>query len=337
MNNIYKKSPFAHTISNSILFYRSINERFKSKSDRFSDKYYTSEYSKKIKSEKMVVMMVDGRHPHGGLTDRLRGCLSVFQLCKELNIPFHINFDYPFNLSQYLLPNRYDWSIFKESINYHNVYSKPIIVDCLDAIGESIFDRHILKKSIANKDGIQFHVYTNAHFGEHLFARSFHELFKPSPLLHEAIDINKHLIGKKYESATFRFQQLLGDFKEGDPSIYKVLANPEREKLIRKCKDKLYWYLDSIPDENKLLVTSDSITFLNEVARNDRIYIIPGNIAHMNYSTDNDKVFLKSFIDLFMLMEAEKIALFQTDDMYNSGFPRFAGLLGNKPSKHYKF
>ena len=54
----------------------------------------------------------------------------------------------------------------------------------------------------------------------------------------------------------------------------------------------------------KILVTSDSITFLKTIRKQKNyVSIIPGKVVHMNYTSEAEyKVYMESFIDLLMLL-----------------------------------
>ncbi len=70
------------------------------------------------KGKKIVVLMVRNETTFsGGLSDRLRGIISVYQECKQLGLVFKIHFETP-NLIDYLEPNDYDWYIKPEDICY---------------------------------------------------------------------------------------------------------------------------------------------------------------------------------------------------------------------------
>ena len=56
-------------------------------------------------NNKTAIVMFDGKMAAGGLCDRLRGVISVYQTCKEKNISFKLNFVHPFNLQEFLVPN----------------------------------------------------------------------------------------------------------------------------------------------------------------------------------------------------------------------------------------
>lgn len=281
--------------------------------------------------------MVDGRCLHGGLTDRIRGCLTTFTLSEATNQPFFLNWVYPFDIQRYLMPNEVDWVINPSDIVYAPEISTVSLVYVVGFIGENRIDKWLIRKAIKT-NSCQKHIYSNANFGKSDYSRSFKKLFKPAPRLSEAIDACKASMGgQRYVSFTFRFQELLGDFKELDSC--KTLDNNEAKQLMDKCRLELKRKMTAVPSEYRILVTSDSVRFLTYVKNiDDRIYIVPGSVMHFNIKEDGGSdPYLKSFVDFYMLMDAEIIYLMKTGEMYNSGFPRFAAQIGNKPFKLHKF
>ena len=58
--------------------------------------------------------------------------------------------------------------------------------------------------------------------------------------------------------------------------------------------------------------------------------MIPGPVGHFDHS-GGDEMVKKTFLDFFLISNAEKIYLVRIDKIYNSGFARHAALLGDKP------
>lgn len=285
-------------------------------------------------NRKKAIMMIDGRVLHGGLADRIRGCLGVYALCKQHGIPFFINWVFPFDLTLFLVPNSRDWRIDPREIRYETPASLLFSAFTVGLpFGESGMDRRFILKNLLHTRHSQYHIYSNAILSRSQWPDLYHELFKPSRMLQEAIDENQTRIGAPYVSFTLRFQQLLGDFKEGN---YRILEDEERQRLIDRCLEELRTLIDRIPASRRILVTSDSITFLDRAREIPRVYVIPGAVAHMNYQEESH-TFLKSFVDFYLIMGAEKVHLLLTGEMYNSGFPRFAAEIGGKPYVVHRF
>lgn len=131
-------------------------------------------------------------------------------------------------------------------------------------------------------------------------------------------------------SITYRFQQLLGDFKEGN---YEVLPVSKRDEIIERCLGFIKKIRQKHQDVDKILITSDSQTFLQRAKeKNEYVYTIPGNVYHIDYTNNKENfAYMKSFVDLFMLSEAKMVYNYVTGKMYPSGFPSIAAKIGNKP------
>ena len=155
------------------------------------------------------------------------------------------------------------------------------------------------------------------------------ELFKMTPFLETHINQVRKNFKEPYESVTLRFQQLLGDFEEGD---YETLSKEAKEVLIQTCIEKIdELYHTGYFSTPKVLITSDSQTFLERVRALSYVYTIPGKLEHMDFTqNDNLEVNVKPFIDLILLSEAQRLTLLKVGKMYKSGFPAFAAELGGK-------
>lgn len=85
-----------------------------------------------------------------------------------------------------------------------------------------------------------------------------------------------------------------------------------------------------------LLVTADSVTFLKRAVQLEGVHIIPGTLTHIdgnkNQAIKNPfEVYLKSFVDFYMLIGAQKIYRIGTPQMYPSKFPAYAAKVNGIP------
>ena len=289
----------------------------------------TQEGMKKKVKEKTVILMVRNETTFsGGLSDRFRGIVSVYQECKRQGLDFKIFFETP-KLIDYIEPNEYDWHINEEDICYDTkrVYPCTILTYCsLKSKSEPKVQRSVLRWFL-KKDYEQIHVYTNMRSGDNEYGKLFHELFKPSKELQSLIDKHIDALGgeKQYNAMVFRFRQLLGDFKEGGI----IMPEDERDKYV-DCCIRLIEQEHAKDTERKLLVTSDSITFLNRASVLPYVYVIPGKVVHIGFTYDAEKeTYMKSFVDYFVLSHAKKITLVRDNIMYHSGFALRAAMLHN--------
>ena len=288
--------------------------------------FYT-DAAAKIGVGRELVFMADGRMRHGGLSDRLCGIVSTYNYAKQNNLKFRIYFVRPYRLQDILLPATSDWTIDEKELSYNVEEAIPIYIShqlkYKDV--EKYFHNKLLKHH-----GQQIHLYTNArYFKEGDFAGLFAELFKPAPMLQAMIDENMNRIPKGYVSLTFRFQQLLGDFKEdGFPTLE---TEEKKEQLMEKCL-KCVEYVKKKTDRS-VLITSDSKTFLARAEAKENVYTIPGTIRHMEYTQGKADIAvdMKSYVDFYMLANADTIYLCNIRPLYHSGFPKTASRVYNKP------
>lgn len=298
------------------------------------EKYYLPTHPKRGVRETTVVVCADGHYVHGGLADRLRGMATLYGYCKRHGLRFRIFHTSPFPLQDYLLPNRYDWRIDEEEMSYHPDEAVPVIMN--GALHYHRRHRLYLSHALRQHAGKQLHIYTHAFFHDGEYQENFNALFRPAPLLAQAVEQFCSSLGQPYVGVTFRFQQLLGDFEEGD---YPVLPEAEQETLILRCLQRMeQLHTDQFP-QSLFVVTSDSATFLRRAeASAPWVRIIPGRVVHMDYTPDAAyEVYLKSFTDLFVLSRAQQVFLLCTGQMYRSGFAQRAALQTGIPYQRIDF
>lgn len=276
--------------------------------------------------------VLDGNCIHGGMCDRFKSIISLYAFCKANNLPFRIKYSSPFQLEKILVPAEYDWGV--KAGEYTD---NPLFVKILFMRKEPQG-----KRLMRLKTRRQVHLYSNRNWLEHInnryntdfkWGELYKELFKPSPVLQTRIDEMKKNIDGEYIAAVFRFQNLLGDFLEYE--LTSLPSEAEKTQLIQTCLRGLKDVMSSYPDV-KFLVTSDSLKFLNEAVKLDRVYIIPGELKHMDQSraTNSEEDLdphLKAFTDFYMIGGAKKIYRIGTPQMYPSEFPMYAAKVNDVP------
>ena len=310
MENIFKelKKVIVHLIKERILLFT----------------YYDVSLKRKT-SKQLLVSIFDDRRNSFGLTDRFKGIVSLYAYSKIKNIDYRCYFTYPFELSKFLVPNKYNWSLKDNELSTNLVGVKVLILH-----GEKG------KRLISLRSEKQVHAYINRDYipllnklcgTNFLWGDLFNELFRPSPELEDCINYSLDKTGKDYIGCVFRFQSLLGDFKEYN---FAILNKNENQKLINKCIDALLKLQKELI--KPILVTSDSTTFLSEISSIEGIVTIPGKVVHLDCTdTESDDVYMKSFVDFIMLSKAEKIYSIGTDQMYPTEFPLYAAKINNIP------
>lgn len=293
-------------------------------------KYYSDDAPRATNTSRQIIFMSDGRRCHGGLADRLRCIATVYKYCQNHGVDFRINFTSPFMLDEYLEPNEYDWRINPSDISYNKADSHPVYMYTSGDKGEREmrFQRRVAEK-LLRQPYRQLHVYSTFYYEDAHFADIFHHLFRPVPKVAQAVDEQLRQLGGdgKYVSISARFMELLGDFRE--PGKAKILSPDEQQALLDRCVAQVAEIRKREPSVERILVTSDSMRFLDACRRFDYVYVIPGEILHVDIH-DNSKHdhHLKTFVDFFAIAHARKSYLLLTGDMYRSSFSMRASQIG---------
>lgn len=295
-------------------------------------KYYKAEGSA-FDALPACVAMFDGRVNQGGLCDRLWGAVSAYLYCKDNDIPFKLHFVSPFQLTDYLLPASIDWIIDNSDLCYDGGAAKPLVIKCL---GFGREDNMSVIGNAFSRDIKQVHVYTNAHGFRSRFHEGFRDLFQPSNSLATAIDDVLARNGDDYVSISFRFVRLFGDF---DDVNWPVLPDEKsREDMIQRGLAVIE-RVKSMHPGKKVLVTTDSITFLSRAKVLDGVFVVDGDIKHVDFSDvgNNELPHLKTFLDLLLISRAKHVYLGINNLVYRSTFAKTASQIGNCPFDMLEF
>lgn len=219
-----------------------LEARFHWKTRKYLSKHYNKGKNVTNTKNKTLIYMLDGRAYSGGISDIVKGIISMFKFSKEIGYDFRINFCFPFDLIEYYEPNKYDWSISENEISYNSEYSSPLwlysayLVNGKSREFEIKHQRKVLHRFLKkNERKQQYHIYTNSEWASDLeYSQLFNELFKPSKMLQEVLLQHKNNLRSEYISMTFRFQQLLGDFTEQNSGIDRT---SQVFDLLKKTKE----------------------------------------------------------------------------------------------------
>ncbi len=259
---------------------------FQSKNLKYTIDLIRRDYSFSLKKESVPVLVIsclDSRTSDLGFADRLKGMISCFAFSKAIGTPFRIEYISPFDLSDYIVPNHYDWLLKSGEKSLNLMYASPVFFVC------NVFGYHSLKFFRINKKR-QHHLFTNTNYlkdingkfnKDYKFNELFSELFKPSAALEKELSIHQRELSTSggYISVSFRFMQLMGDFKDcyGD-----ILPEKERVELIDKSLSVIRQLYEK--EHKRVFVTSDSQHFIDEAAKLDFVYVAPGRIGHIGFS-----------------------------------------------------
>ena len=277
-----------------------------------------------------VISMFCGNAPSGGLIDRLRGAVSTYQACLQIGRTFKLHFTHPFVLSDYLEPNTYDWTLPSEALSFAPSQSERLIASSvLDTPAERQLHQQQMVQMLNSSRQHQVHAYTNAAFCyDHDFGHSFQSLFKPSARLQTSIDRCKAAIAGDYITVSARFCNCLDDFNE---EVYcEPLSAQERSQLLDSCMAQLTIIKEKHPRQ-RLVICSDSTTFIREAQRHFDIVTTPGTISHIgNDNVHNYEYYEKTFLDFYIIAGASEVYLLKGPHMMKSGFPYAAALVSQK-------
>lgn len=278
-----------------------------------------------------AISMFCGNIAGGGLVDRLRGAISLYAACKEAKgHDFKLYFTHPFPLADYLQPNVYDWTMKQDELTFAPTQAKAVIADTMtDTRQESERQRQHFIQQLHTHDGKQLHFYSNAIFSyDQDFAALFAELFRPSARLQASIDKAKRSLGSHYITVSARFCNLLDDFNEETYS--EPLPRAGQKLLLDACLGQVERLHHRHRDE-LILICSDSETFAQKAQTLTYVRVIPGTVSHIgNDTTHHYEYYEKTFIDFFLIAQAQKAYLLKSAKMHNSGFPYAAARVGRK-------
>ena len=278
-------------------------------------------------SLKSIVLIFNGEVFNVGLADRLRSITSVYYWCKKNDIGFKVLFSSPFTLSDYLVPNQFNWEMDSDQFTYRGVCPK-VLTSYSVLFGEQKnieFHREYMD-DLLTCGYERIHLYSNTLCYDEHFYECYRELFTPTKQLQTELDGFQKQIGEPFISISFRFTELLGDLKDtfGSP-----LPADEKKALIQKCKESIAPIIDK-NGVNKALVTSDSKTFLAEISDLPSVYLIPGSVGHIRNKVTEEQI-RKTFWDMLMISRAQKAYMVRTPQMYRSNFAKHAAFMGNIP------
>ncbi len=269
----------------------------------------------------MIVALVDGRNFHGGFTDRLKGMVSLFHFSRIKQIDFRISHTFPFDLSDYLEPNQYDWRIRKEELpnNFFQTSFVNFVEDGSIERYKTLSSRNSLI-AYANRDVVPY--LNDFYHTAYSWGELYKTLFRPTAGVKSLIDNNRQKLGDSYIAAHFRFVGMFGDFNE-TPYIH---IDEQQKKHIFATNVEFVKQLAIRFAGKKIFVASDSQIFIDSVCNIENVYTLSGDIVHIDHkiADSQDDAFMRILLDFYLIAGAEKIFSIGTDEMYKSELPLYA-------------
>jgi len=290
-------------------------------------------------NDKLLIYYCSEYSLSGGLTDKLKGILSAYQISKISKRNFKIICNQPFSITKIFHENNINWNINSQTTQKSLLWMAKHY-DFIDLTNELTINKNI-KKILKDKSNV-ISIKINQDYGKILKQYTkdelgwnyyFNHLFKFSSFSRETIEIylNRHdwnqIIG-----VHCRFINLLEDKIENG----KVLSKEKQQELMHKISANL----DKILHQNinhKILLCTDSDNFLSFIRQSkkfkDHIIIIDGIPKHSEKNVIEKLALKKILQDFFMLGECKEVYSITYDEMYPSAFPKYAAKLKNTPFK----
>lgn len=307
--------------------------RYRRVARRHLSRYYSPDAPRAVNTDKLVIGMADGKYLHGGLADRLRGLVTLYSCCLSKGVRFGIRFTSPFDLTEYLIPNEYDWRVDDSTLCMNNLDAKAVYMDNIDAqdAREPRWQQRVMERCV-DLPYRQIHVYSSFSYVGDDFGRLFRELFRPSPRIETLLAPHRKALGTGYISVSTRFMELLGDFRE--PRGGTRLDQAGRNDIISRCLSRIAAIHDLHP-KARILVTSDSIGFLAACRQLEYVHTVEGDIAHVDTNAAADHS--KTFVDFLLIAGATHAYQLRTGPMYAGNFSLRAAQAGDRPHTLIEF
>ena len=272
-NKIIEEIRCAHIFVNNTVLYpflKIINQR----------KLIASENKYNINKNSIIIIEPD-LMTSVGFADRLRGVLSIIQICNEMGVDFFIKFNKPFRLNKYYRFKDYN-SIEHLMLNNGNYYSLLLYTFPIQELKE-VFLYSLKFYNIIS-------IGTNSIFSTNKYKATFSENFKRTDILEERLSYYRKIINGEYISISLRFLNCLGDFNETDTRFMSVLDEEKQNILVKKCKKEIIEFGTTIDKKYKIVVLSDSAKFLQYISDLNNVYIFPENIMHIGNSSSQNTI-----------------------------------------------
>lgn len=294
-------------------------------------KYAFSFGSGRSDEKSNIAFIADGLAKQGGLVDRLKGILSIYNIAKQNEIEFKIQFSSPFELNDFLVPAKVNW-LFETAPAYRYPKNKPIyLIDDFD-------ERKIQKKLLTIKTGQRLDVYYNVDLlrkrKDHadIWHTLFWELFQLSPKL--KAELNQFQIPKDAIAIHIRFLNNFGDFSNYLPkesSFVKNVLNEKGKFHLRRKFENVLMKISNEDTSKKLVLFTDSNYFMNHLSGElkSRVIVVPGEIKQSEDKTKTGfDAHKKTFIDFFLMAQCSKVIMLKSQETYNSSFSKYAAIVG---------
>ena len=276
-----------------------------------------------------LFFIIDETNSHNGITDRLKAAVGLYYIAKCSHADFHFIHRAGFDLRDYLKPNKVPWSAELSDIPELSPETKYIeYLPPFSGIPEIDPDQQYVCRRYIGKNIIEM---TDVPDWQRVWRDLFWELFTPDEKVLEALAQAE--MPERYVAVNARFINSLGRFEDADYNA--PLPEKKQEELI----DEVLLKVAEIVEESALpaVISSDSVRFMEEAERRGFQTIDTKGTGHIMNPDVEDLVYLKTFVNFFLLARAEKIYSILNvegvpeNSLYKTQYPRYAAIIGDKP------
>lgn len=276
-----------------------------------------------------VYFIINENNSHNGITDRLKAIVGLYYIAKQNNVGFHLIHTAGFDIREYLKPNKVDWSASLSDISVlpwrrrQLEYRPPYT-----GIPELKSGLQYICRRYIGKNNIEM---LNVPEWERIWRESFWDLFLPSERILDAL--SEAGMPDHYTAVNVRFINSLGFFEQTDynsplPEEEKIMLIETVLKKVAACEKE---------SELPIVVSSDSVCFLEAAAERGFRTIDRKGIGHVMFLNADEDIYFKTFVNFFLLAQADKVISilnlegFPKNCLYKTQYPRYAAIVGDKP------
>lgn len=276
-----------------------------------------------------IYLIIDEHNSHCGITDRLKVAVGLCYVAQQNNINFKFIHRAGFDLRDFLIPNKINWSAElsditrlpwrKKGIIYSPPFNNfPIFKDktqyiCKDYKGKNIIEM----KGVPD--------------WQKVWRDLFWDMFKPTPRVLDTLAQIR--MPDRYAVVNVRFINSLG-FCEA--TNYNTPFPAEiQERIIQSVLSKVTEC--ERESDVPIVLYSDSVRFLRIAKEKGYQTCNPDGVGHIMTKGVGEMVNLMTFVFMLQMSRAEKVYSIlnleelPSNSLYKSQYPRYAAIIGDKP------
>lgn len=273
-------------------------------------------------AENVLLFIIDDGYfqKHPGFVDRMKAIVGAYYLAVQNQREFRLVFNVPFPIQEYLQPCEVDWRPDGD-ISYALGDTKLMVYRPQEGLIQ--LETSVKQYHIYFYEGLNVLKYCDIKDWKKTWNVLYHKLFKPTELLQR---LCREAVPKKpYIAVHLRFVNLLEKFEEG---FDRNISDEAKHELVERCLRTLIIIRER--EKDNIVVFSDSKIFLDFIVRQGFMCLDSRKVGHVSFQTERE-VYEKTLVDFYAISGAEKVYAIRGGNLYNSAFPEYAAIVGDKP------